>query len=111
MITLLYNRKKYPDIIAELRKEEFLGNLTNLCKYTLITAEKEDKKNGQKWKNCVVKNPYSFVGIELELLGFNDDDFGYEANEKVAWGWSILTVRPLKKRKIASVTVTSVTVS
>lgn len=86
MITLLYNRKKYPDIIAELRKEEFLGNLTNLCKYTLITAEKEDKENGQKWKNCVVKNPYSFVGIELELLGFNDDDFGYEANEKGGLG-------------------------
>lgn len=86
MITLLYNRKKYPDIIAELRKEEFLGNLTNLCKYTLITVEKEDKENGQKWKNCVVKNPYSFVGIELELLGFNDDDFGYEANEKGGLG-------------------------
>lgn len=86
VITLLYNRKKYPDIIAELRKEEFLGNLTNLCKYTLITAEKEDKENGQKWKNCVVKNPYSFVGIELELLGFNDDDFGYEANEKGGLG-------------------------
>ena len=86
LITLLYNRKKYPDIIAELRKEEFLGNLTNLCKYTLITVEKEDKENGQKWKNCVVKNPYSFVGIELELLGFNDDDFGYEANEKGGLG-------------------------
>lgn len=86
MITLLYNRKKYPDIIAELRKEEFLGNLTNLCKYTLITVEKEDKENGQKWKNCVVKNPYSFVDIELELLGFNDDDFGYEANEKGGLG-------------------------
>lgn len=63
-----------------------MGNLTNLCKYTLITAEKEDKENGQKWKNCVVKNPYSFVGIELELLGFNDDDFGYEANEKGGLG-------------------------
>ena len=50
MITLRYNRKKYPDIIAELRKEEFLGNLTNLCKYTLITVEKEDKESGQKWK-------------------------------------------------------------
>lgn len=86
MITLLYNRKKYPDIIAELRKEEFLGNLTNLCKYTLITVEKDDKENGQKWKNCVVKNPYSFVGIELELLGFNDDDFRYEANGKGGLG-------------------------
>lgn len=33
-----------------------------------------------------MKNPYSFVGIELELLGFNDDDFGYEANEKGGLG-------------------------
>ena len=63
-----------------------MGNLTNLCKYTLITVEKDDKENGQKWKNCVVKNPYSFVGIELELLGFNDDDFRYEANGKGGLG-------------------------
>ena len=114
IITLLYNRKKYPDIIAELRKEEFLGNLTNLCKYTLITAEKEDKGNGQKWKNCVVKNPYSFVGIELELLGFNDDsfvgielkllgfnddDFGYKANKKDGLGLVRIDRKAIEKVK------------
>ena len=99
MITLRYNRKKYPDIIAELRKEEFLGNLTNLCKYTLITAEKEDKGNGRKWKNCVVKNPYSFVGIELELLGFNDDDFGDEANGKGGMGLVCIDRKVIEKVK------------
>ena len=99
MITLRYNRKKYPDIIAELRKEEYLGNLTNLCKYTLITVEKEDKGNGQKWKNCVVKNPYSFVGIELELLGFNDDDFGDEANGKGGMGLVCIDRNDIEKVK------------
>ena len=35
VITLLYNRKKYPDIITELHREEYLCNLTDLCKCTL----------------------------------------------------------------------------
>lgn len=86
LITLLYNRKKYSDIIAELHREEYLCNLTDLCKCTLKMVEKEDKGKGLKVISENVKNPNSFVGVELELLGFNDDDFGYEANEKGGLG-------------------------
>lgn len=82
VITLLYNRKKYPDIITELHREEYLCNLTDLCKCTLKMVEKEDKGKGLKVISENVKNPNSFVGVELELLGFDNDDFGYEANEK-----------------------------
>ena len=86
LITLHYNRKKYPDIIAELHREEYLCNLTDLCKCTLKMVEIEDKGKGLKVISENVKNPNSFVGVELELLGFNDDDFGYEANEKGGLG-------------------------
>lgn len=82
LITLLYNRKKYSDIIAELHREEYLCNLTDLCKCTLKMVEIEDKGKGLKVISENVKNPNSFVGVELELLGFDNDDFGYEANEK-----------------------------
>lgn len=82
VITLLYNRKKYPDIITELHREEYLCNLTDLCKCTLKMVEKEDKGKGLKVISENVKNPNSFVGVELELLGFDNDDFGCEANEK-----------------------------
>lgn len=82
VITLLYNRKKYPDIITELHREEYLCNLTDLCKCTLKMVEKEDKGKGLKVISENVKNPNSFVGVELELLGFDNDDFGYEANVK-----------------------------
>ncbi len=82
VITLLYNRRKYPDIITELHREEYLCNLTDLCKCTLKMVEKEDKGKGLKVISENVKNPNSFVGVELELLGFDNDDFGYEANEK-----------------------------
>lgn len=86
LITLHYNRKKYLDIIAELHREEYLCNLTDLCKCTLKMVEIEDKGKGLKVISENVKNPNSFVGVELELLGFNDDDFGYEANEKGGLG-------------------------
>lgn len=82
LITLLYNRKKYSDIIAELHREEYLCNLTDLCKCTLKMVEIEDKGKGLKVISENVKNPNSFVDVELELLGFDNDDFGYEANEK-----------------------------
>lgn len=82
LITLLYNRKKYSDIIAELHREEYLCNLTDLCKCTLKMVEIEDKGKGLTVISENVKNPNSFVGVELELLGFDNDDFGYEANEK-----------------------------
>lgn len=45
-------------------------------------VEIEDKGKGLKVISENVKNPNSFVGVELELLGFDNDDFGYEANEK-----------------------------
>lgn len=82
LITLLYNRKKYSDIIAELHREEYLCNLTDLCKCTLKMVEKEDKGKGLKVISENVKNPNSFVGVELELLGFDNDDLCYKANEK-----------------------------
>ena len=82
LITLLYNRKKYSDIIAELHREEYLCNLTDLCKCTLKMVEKEDKGKGLKVISENVKNPNSFVGVELELLGFDNDDLSYKANEK-----------------------------
>ncbi len=56
--------------------------MTDLCKCTLKMVEKEDKGKGLKVISENVKNPNSFVGVELELLGFDNDDFGYEANEK-----------------------------
>lgn len=82
LITLLYNRKKYSDIIAELHREEYLCNLTDLCKCTLKMVEIEDKGKGLKVISENVKNPNSFVGVELELLGFDNDDLCYKANEK-----------------------------
>lgn len=82
LITLLYNRKKYSDIIAELHREEYLCNLTDLCKCTLKMVEIEDKGKGLKVISENVKNPNSFVGVELELLGFDSDDLCYKANEK-----------------------------
>lgn len=82
LITLLYNRKKYSDIIAELHREEYLCNLTDLCKCTLKMVEKEDKGKGLKVISENVKNPNSFVGVELELLGFDNDNLSYKANEK-----------------------------
>ena len=82
LITLLYNRKKYPDIITELHREEYLCNLTDLCKCTLKMVEIEDKGKGLKVISENVKNPNSFVGVELELLGFDNDDLSYKANEK-----------------------------
>lgn len=82
LITLLYNRKKYSDIIAELHREEYLCNLTDLCKCTLKMVEIEDKGKGLKVISENVKNPNSFVGVELELLGFDNDDLSYKANEK-----------------------------
>lgn len=82
LITLHYNRKKYPDIIAELHREEYLCNLTDLCKCTLKMVEIEDKGKGLKVISENVKNPNSFVGVELELLGFDNDDLSYKANEK-----------------------------
>lgn len=82
LITLLYNRKKYPDIITELHREEYLCNLTDLCKCTLKMVEIEDKGKGLKVISENVKNPNSFVGVELELLGFDNDDLCYKANEK-----------------------------
>ena len=82
LVTLLYNRKKYSDIIAELHREEYLCNLTDLCKCTLKMVEKEDKGKGLKVISENVKNPNSFVGVELELLGFDNDNLSYKANEK-----------------------------
>lgn len=82
LISLLYNRKKYPDIITELHREEYLCNLTDLCKCTLKMVEIEDKGKGLKVISENVKNPNSFVGVELELLGFDNDDLCYKANEK-----------------------------
>ena len=56
--------------------------MTDLCKCTLKMVEIEDKGKGLKVISENVKNPNSFVGVELELLGFDNDDLCYKANEK-----------------------------
>lgn len=67
IITLLYNRNRYPDIVQEVFKEEYLCNLRLLCKYSLRNAEDEIP--------YAVYNETSFIDIEVELVGFKGDDF------------------------------------
>lgn len=83
IITLLYNRKKYSNIVKELHKEEYLCNLIDLSKYTLITAQKNNQDNGYTFLNNPVKNPYSFIDIEFELVGFENDDFVYQPSNAI----------------------------
>ena len=67
VITLLYNRNKYADILQEVFKEEYLCNLKLLCKYSVRKAEEKAP--------CVVYNEDSFIDVEVELIGFDGDDF------------------------------------
>lgn len=65
VITILYNRETHPDIIKELRREEYLCNLPDVCKCVF-------KDDGSK-REMKTSNRYSFIDIELELVGFKDD--------------------------------------
>lgn len=65
VITILYNRGTHPDIIKELRREEYLCNLPDVCK---CMFENDDCNSKVK-----TLNPYSFIDIELELVGFKDE--------------------------------------
>lgn len=71
VITILYNRETHPDIIKELRREEYLCNLPDVCKCVF----KDGDCNRDKRESL---NPYSFIDIELELVGFKDDQSIYE---------------------------------
>lgn len=65
VITILYNRETHPDIIKELRREEYLCNLPDVCK---CVFKDDDCKREMK-----TSNRYSFIDIELELVGVKDD--------------------------------------
>lgn len=70
LITILYKKEKGVDnIISTLSKEEYLCNLPKLCKYTTKDFRNEDNKNLHE-ENCD-----SFIDIELELIGFDKDDY------------------------------------
>ena len=66
VITILYNRETHPDIIKELRREEYLCNLPDVCKCVF----KDGDYNRDEGKPL---NTYSFIDIELELVGFKND--------------------------------------
>jgi len=63
VITILYNKKE--DIIKLLRREEYLCNLPDICRYTLVdwSSQKE---------NTIHEN--SYIDIELELVAFEKED-------------------------------------
>lgn len=70
LITILYKKgNDSDDIISKLSKEEYLCNLPKLCKYTLKDDGIENNKNSHE-ENCD-----SFIDIELELIGFDKDNY------------------------------------
>lgn len=75
VITILYKRKKDFDIMRELRREEYLCNLPDVCRCVKWYKGKEEE----------TINPYSYIDIELELVGFdNESDFKGAVNNQGA---------------------------
>ena len=65
VITILYERKENFDIFKELRREEYLCNLPDVCKCVKSYGGKVEEEY----------NPNSYIDIELELVGFDSDSF------------------------------------
>lgn len=68
VITIVYNSSDLQEnksIIDHISKEEYLCNLTLLCKYTI------KKWDGEKETEIKKENEYSFIDIELELVATN----------------------------------------
>lgn len=63
VITILYNKNE--DIIKLLRREEYLCNLPDVCRYTFVdwSSKKE-----------TIENEHSYIDIELELVAFEKED-------------------------------------
>lgn len=66
-ITILYNRTMHLDILKELKKEECLCHLPDICKCSFI--------NGNTGEIVELINKHSYIDIELELVSYEDDDF------------------------------------
>ena len=66
-ITILYNRTMYSDILKELKKEEYLCHLPDICKCSFI--------DGNTGETVELINKYSYIDIELELVAYEDDKF------------------------------------
>lgn len=73
LISILYNRRKHPDIVQILKRQEYLCNLPDECKCVFVDGERRE----------VVRDD-SYIDIELELVAFDsDEDFEYEAEGSV----------------------------
>ena len=66
IITLLYNRNRQTDILQELKKQENLCNLPDVCKYVI--------KDGNTGKIVREDHTSSYIDVELELVAFDNDD-------------------------------------
>ena len=66
-ITILYNRTMHSDILKELKKEEYLCHLPDICKCSFI--------DGNTGETVELINKYSYIDIELELVAYEDDKF------------------------------------
>lgn len=67
IITLLYNRNRQTDILQELKKQENLCNLPDVCKYVI--------KDGNTGKIVREDHTSSYIDVELELVAFDNNDF------------------------------------
>lgn len=73
-ITILYNRTILPDILRELKKEEYLCHLPENCKCSFI--------DGNTGETVKLINQHSYIDIELELVAYENDEFGKDILEK-----------------------------
>ena len=73
-ITILYNRTIHPDILRELKKEEYLCHLPEICKCSFI--------DGNTGETVKLINQHSYIDIELELVAYENDEFGKDILEK-----------------------------
>ena len=74
IITLLYNRNRQTDILQELKKQENLCNLPDVCKYVI-----KDGNTGKivREDHTSVREDHtsSYIDVELELVAFDNNDF------------------------------------
>lgn len=74
IITLLYNRNRQIAILQELKKQEYLCNLPDVCKYVI--------KDGNTGKIVKEDHTSSYIDVELELVAFDNNDFpDYSPNQ------------------------------
>lgn len=74
IITLLYNRNRQIAILQELKKQEYLCTLPDVCKYVI--------KDGNTGKIVKEDHTSSYIDVELELVAFDNNDFpDYSPNQ------------------------------